>query len=230
MSAVSDPASTSLERETLRLNRRYVTEIVERFGLCPWAERAQREGRIAARVFEQSDSGELAPSLGAMNELAARAEVDVALFIYPLLRLNRLDFEHFARLLRARDAERYGPGEMPFAIATFHPQASPVLDNPDRLVPFLRRTPDPTLQLVRESTLRQVRGDLYGTSFYGPHVFRPPAPAHNPTEDVRERIGRANHRTVVELGSDAFEAVFADILRDRERTHARLALERTAGN
>ena len=209
------------EAETRRLNRRYVVEIVEQFGLCPWADRARREGRVTEVVFEQTNPDLFEPSLAKMHELESEQRIDVALFIYPRIGLNRLDFEHFARRLRALDAECHAPDQIPFAIAAFHPDAPAVLANPDRLVPFLRRTPDPTLQVVRESTLLRVRGDFHGTSFYGPHLFAEATPTpHEP--DIRQRIARTNHETVTRVGVETLEAVFRDILRDRNETHARL--------
>jgi hypothetical protein len=209
------------EVETLRLNRRYVVEIVEQFGLCPWADRARREGHVTEVVFDQTDPDLFEPSLARMHELESEQRIDVALFIYPRIGLNRLDFEHFARRLRALDAERHAPDGIPFATAAFHPDAPAVLANPDRLVPFLRRTPDPTLQVVRQSTLLRVRGDFHGTSYYGPHLFAETA-ATPPEADIRQRIARTNYETVTRLGVEALEAVFRDILRDRDETHARL--------
>lgn len=214
-----DHGAKRLEEETLRLNRRYVVEVVERFGLCPWADRARREGHVTEVVFHQTDPNLFAPSLERMQSLAARTTIDVALFIYPRIGLKRLDFEHFARRLRAIDAERHEPGAIPFAMAAFHPDAAPVLSDPDRLVPFLRRTPDPTLQLVRETTLSKVRGEFHGTSYYRPELLQSPPPE---LPDVRDRIARTNHETVTEHGVEAFEAVFRDILRDRDETRARL--------
>jgi hypothetical protein len=219
--------ATDLERETLRLNLRYVVEIVERFGLCPWADRARREGRVTEAVFDQTSPDLFEPSLALVRELAVRERLDVALFIYPRIGLDRLDFEHFARRLRALDAECHEPGCIPFAIAAFHPNAEPVLVDPDRLVPFLRRTPDPTLQLVRETTLSRVRGELHGTSFMAPHVFALEGPGrHPPAEpDIRERIARTNHETVKRVGVAALEAAFEDIIRDRDETRARLGMD-----
>jgi hypothetical protein len=209
------------ELEAVRLNRRYVVEIVEQFGLCPWADRARREGRVTEVVFDQTSSELFAPSLERMLEL--EAAIDVALFIYPRIGLKRLEFEHFARRLRALDAERHAPARIEFAIAAFHPDAEAVLANPDRLVPFLRRTPDPTLQLVRDTALSRVRGDLHGTSYFGPEVLLANGAPGPPEPDIRERIARTNHETVMRLGAPTLEAVFQDILRDRDETRARLA-------
>jgi len=213
----------AFELEAVRLNRRYVVEIVERFGLCPWADRARREGRVAEVVFEQTSSELFAPSLERMLELEAETAIDVALFIYPRIGLKRLEFEHFARRMRGLDADRHAPERIAFAIAAFHPDAEAVLATPDRLVPFLRRTPDPTLQLVRDSTLSRVRGDFHGTSYFGPELLFASSVPAPPEPDVRERIARTNHETVTRLGVEALEAAFQDILRDRDETRARLA-------
>ena len=63
-------------------------------------------------------------------------------------------------------------GESPFAMAAFHPDAAADLDDPERLIPFLRRTPDPTIQLVRQEALERVRGrHPQGTAFVDPQLF-----------------------------------------------------------
>ena len=81
---------------------------------------------------------------------------------------------------------------------------------------------DDLIELVRETTLSRVRGDLHGTSFYAPEVLlRGVGPSSEP--DIRERIAQANHDTVSRVGVAAFEAIFQDILRDRDETRLRLA-------
>jgi hypothetical protein len=224
----------ALEREVMRLNARYLTEVVEGFGLCPWAQRARLEGRVEPRVFLHDSPEFLADSLLALEALAGRPELEIGLFIYPCLRLGRLPFEHFARRLRERDAERYPVGEVPFAMAAFHPDAEPDLGDPQRLVPYLRRTPYPTLQVVRMSALARVRaGDDGGTLFVDPAAvaamtfdLATGAQAGAPTPPLRERIARANLATVERVGTAAVDAVVRDILRDRDETHARLERER----
>jgi hypothetical protein len=211
-----------LEREALRLNRRYVVEVVEQYSLCPWAERARRDGRVTERVFLQEISELQARSLETIQELSALEEIEIALFIYPLANLGRLDFEHFARLLRAEDQAQHEVGEVPFAIAAFHPDAPPVLSSAERLIPFLRRTPDPTLQLVRTSTLERTRGVDEGTSFLDVELVSPFALKAPPRPTVRERVAEANLATVERCGTNELERVFEDIKRDRDETYARL--------
>ncbi len=214
--------SDELEREALRLNRRYVVEVVEKYSLCPWAERARREGRVTERVFLQGISELQARSLEAIQELSPREEIEIALFIYPLANLGRLDFEHFARLLRAEDQAQHEAGAVPFAMAAFHPDASPVLASAERLIPFLRRTPDPTLQLVRRTALERTRGADEGTSYLDVELVSPFSLKTPPRPSVRERVAEANLATVTSCGTAELERVFEDIKRDRDETYARL--------
>jgi hypothetical protein len=213
----------AIERETLRLNRRYLAEVVERYSLCPWALRSRSEGHVGEYVFQQETPDDLAPSLATIDALEAHPHVEVALFIYPRLWLGRLDFEHFARRLRALDADRHEAGAAPFAMAAFHPDASPHLDDPERLIPFLRRSPYPTLQLVRASALERVRGgEEEGTAFFDLAVLGVPALLPSAPPSLRERIARRNLETVREVGVETVEAALADIFGDRDRTDERL--------
>ncbi len=215
--------SDEIERETLRLNRRYLEEVVERFTLCPWALGSRRDGHVAECVLQQESSDDYAPSLATIDTLAERSEIEVALFIYPRLMLGRLDFEHFARGLRMLDADRHEVGESPFAMAAFHPDAAPHVDDPERLIPFLRRSPYPTLQLVRTSALERVRGgEAEGTAFLDLEALGVRIPAVAPPVSLRERIARRNLATVLEEGVESIEKVLQDIFLDRDRTDERL--------
>jgi len=213
----------ALIREALRLNARYVHEVVERFGLCPWAERALREGRVKTLVLLQDSPTLFEPSLSSMAELAADETVEVAMLVYPRLDLGRLDFEHFARQLRQLDAQRYDVSSIPLAMAAFHPDASPDMTDAERLIPFLRRTPDPTLQLVRYSVIERARGQFSeGTEFYKAGLHDLDRLEKKPIR-LREQIALNNLQSVREAGLEAFEAVLSDIRRDRDRTYRALA-------
>jgi len=222
---VNDPfLDNEFEREVLRLNRRYLSEVVERFSLCPWALRARLDGAVAERVLSQDSAEIFAPSLETLQALDTRSELDIGLFIYPNLELGRLEFEHFVRRLRVLDDARYPVGEVPFAMAAFHPDAVPDLDDAERLIPFLRRTPFPTIQVVRRTALERVRGAAdEGTAFLDLTLVAS-LDLHEPaTTPLRERIATANLGTVKRVGAPALETVIGDILRDRDETRARLA-------
>src|SRR5262245_8122359 len=129
-----------LRDEALRVYARYATELVERFDLCPWARRARLDGRTRELVILGRNPQQFAVSLATIEALNDEPHTEVALLIYPELELDRLAFEGFVRELRARDAARYEFGNSPFAMAAFHPDARADLDDPERLIPFLRRT------------------------------------------------------------------------------------------
>lgn len=222
-----DP-DAALVREALRLYERYAIEVVERFDLCPWAAHARREGSTRARIFLQDSPLDLTPSLEAIEALAREPEIAVVFFIYPRLELDRLDFEHFLRRFRHADSERHPIGSIPFAMAAFHPEAPADLGDPDRLIPFIRRTPDPTLQLVRRDALDSVQArSRTGTAFADLWMLSPAGREREPGPSVRERITLKNFEMVRSAGADALEAVFRDIARDRADTYARIAANAT---
>lgn len=217
-----DP-DAALVHEAERLYERYALEVVEHFDLCPWAAQARREGATRARVLLQDNPLDLNPSLESIDALAGERELAVVFFIYPRLHVDRLDFEHFLRRLRHTDSQRHPIEGIPFAMAAFHPDAPADLGDPDRLVPFIRRTPDPTLQLVRREALESVQArSRTGTAFADLWMLSPEGRNQEAGPSVRERIARRNFETVQSAGVDALEAVFRDIARDRAETYARI--------
>jgi hypothetical protein len=214
-----------LEHATLKVYERYAVEVVERFGLCPWARSARESGQVVLRVVFSEDPDDFDASVSQLVALhQASAPTEIALFIYPLLGLDRLGFEDYARRLRTR-AEA-SPAKLDgYAMAAFHPCASVDLSHPDRLVPYLRRSPDPTLQLVRKSALSSIKGLLTGTAFLDVSALSLDALtalAEPPPKAVRERIAEQNLATVQGVGPAAIDAVLTDIAREREALHERL--------
>ncbi len=156
--------------EADRLYRRYQSEIVEACGLCPWAERARVDGRFQTRVLLQSDPRATEDTLHAIDALVADPRAEVAVFVYPRLGLGRREFERFVAAVRDLDAARHPLGEIPYVFAAFHPEASPDASDPERMIPFLRRTPDPTIQLLRSDVLERVRSATpQGTQYVDIH-------------------------------------------------------------
>ena len=226
MGYVEDDAAWT--REALRVHRRYQTEIVERCGLCPWAEGARLGGRVRERVLLQTDGTDVGPSLAALSELAADRSVEVAFLVYPRLEVSRLGLEDFAATVRTADGARYELGKVPFVFAVFHPDAEPETDDPERLIPFLRRTPDPTFQLVRVAVLDAVRSlSSQGTQFVSPAAFEAMQSAQVQVP-LRERIARTNLATVRRMGIETMRRALDDIRRDRDEAYARLTGSQTA--
>ena len=123
-------------------------------------------------------------------ELTSEEQVEVALLIYPEFAGEARDFEEFCREVR-RDLRL-------FHCVAFHPDLPMDLSDENRAVSFLRRSPDPTLQLVRVATLDRVRSGRPGGTTYA-DVSSIPADALRSLErppDVSEQIADANLRTL----------------------------------
>jgi hypothetical protein len=198
-------ADDALIAEALRLNTRYVDEVVLAWNLCPWAGKAFCAGQVRQRVTLDAapTPEEVLPFL---DEGAGAAEIEIGLLIFPRLETRAAAFDAFAeRVRRADHARRPDAATTPpapaFLIAAFHPAAPDAFTTPPQLVSFVRRTPDPTLQLVRTSALRRATGE-------GPRV----------SDDVTRR----NFETVGARGAAALDAVLRDIRRDRDASYARL--------
>jgi hypothetical protein len=184
-------ASERLVAEALRLNARYVEELVIGWDLCPWAARAWQDGQVVQRVLT-GDALDVAPAAAFIDELCATPDAAIGLAIFPRVACAIGAWEGFVE--RVRRAH----GDAPFLAAAFHPDyrgADGPLDAA-RLVPFVRRTPDPTIQLVRASLLARLR------------------------DDASADVGRANLATIRARGLDALDALVADIRRDRDTTYA----------
>ena len=187
---------SALVAEALRVNARYVQEVVIGWGLCPWAARAWSDGQVTQRVFTGAEP-EVAPVAAFVDELVATPDAAIGLAIFPRVALTVSAWEKFAENVRRARRE--------FLAAAFHPDYRPPEGGaPEgsmiaaaRLVPFIRRTPDPTLQLVRASLLENLRGP------------------------VSDGVARDNFTTVTARGADALEALLADIRRDRDARYAR---------
>jgi hypothetical protein len=215
-------------REAVRLHRRYQNEIVDAFGLCPWADRATQDGRVRERVLLQTDATSMAASLSVIDEWMSDGGADVGFLIYPRLTLGRQGFHEFAARLRDADGPRHELGSVPFVFAAFHPDAAPETSDAERLIPFLRRTPDPTLQLLRASTLDGIRsGAAQGTQFLDMASLGA-VMSGTAQAPLRERIARANLDTATRVGIHVMRERLDDIRRDRDETYRALAARAAA--
>ena len=187
----------ALEVEALRVNARYVEEVVIGWGLCPWAARAWNDGQVTQRVFTDA-TPDVAAVAAFIAELAAEADAAIGLAIFPRVACTVGAWEKFAEQVRRAGGD--------FLAAAFHPDygapdeavgAGPLA--PARLVSFIRRTPDPTLQLVRASLLDGLRGQ------------------------VSDDVARDNHATIAARGAAALDALLTDIRRDRDASYAPVA-------
>lgn len=219
----SEARDSALTAEAKRINLRYIVEFVEAYNLCPWAERARLDGHVAQRVCLDDDLAVEGP-LAIIDEVARDTSIEVGLLIFPRVDADRRQFERFVGRLRTEDGARSGLGGPAMAMAAFHPSAEPATDSAYRLVPFIRRSPDPTIQLVRRSVLDAIRrpGD-HGTDYVDPTKVdileflskkrRPP---------LHERVAQANLETLSEMGLDRASSILDSIVADRDRSYAAL--------
>ena len=197
------PSSWVWRREALRLNDRYLNEVVLGFGLCPWAERAIADGEVRRGVV-LAEAPALDAALGFIDELvSAGPAAAVGMLIFPRAALASAAFDRFTEEVRRADRERCrAQGRQDFVMAAFHPEGADSFTTPYQLVSFLRRTPDPMIQLVRAPLLDRLR-----------------APRPSLSEDVAEQ----NFATVNARGAAALDAILRDIRRDRDQSYAALA-------
>lgn len=224
MDSIDQASDEALRRESVRLYERYQQELVESLNLCPWAKRARLDGNVRIEVSVQRDRT-AEHVFHAIDSWAVDTRIEIGLVLFPRLDLDRVDFERFVAELVAADARRHELVSAPFAFAAFHPQATPDTTKPERLIPFWRRSPDPTLQLVRLSALERVRqADPPGTRFIDPKTFdfsllKLPKPV-----SLRQKISQANHETLNQLGLQEVEARIAAIAEDRAATYRSLGM------
>jgi hypothetical protein len=198
------------ELEVRRVLDRYLVEVIEAYNLCPWARGARQSGELVIAILWGSPT---------VDEVCAAAAAALAT---PGMRVAMLSFPEaplVARDLRAfRDAIL---ARTPAGIADFHPDAELDLLTPARLVSFLRRSPDPMLQLVPLAILDAVR-----TPAFVPDLAQQTAMldgTHPSTEDIGDKIAAVNHATVTRDAA-AIIARLADIAADRAASYARVGI------
>jgi len=207
VTAAGTDASAALVAEALRLNTRYVNEVVLAWNLCPWAGKALTDGEVRQQVLlDERPAPESA--LPFLDELAGDPEIAIGLLIFPRITVTAAAFDAFAERVRRADHARRpdaatSPPSPVFLVAAFHPGAPETFATAPQLVSFLRRTPDPTLQLVRTSVLRRATGE---------------------GRAVSDEVTQRNYDAVTGRGAAALDAVLRDIRRDRDESYARLGL------
>ena len=210
-------------REALRINQRYLTEVVEALGFCPWADTVRDGDGLCRRVlFGTSIDDALEEATGELIEtISADLEIAIGLLIFPELEIENAAFRRFVSRMEQRHAQQHARDSIPLAMASFHPQADADTSSPARLVPFVRRSPDPTIQLVRRDAMDNVRQTQNEGSVFVDNIEAfLPLLGKRPKPSVSDGIAKANLRTVNRLGVQHVEKIIADIKTDRDRAYA----------
>jgi hypothetical protein len=208
-----------LAAEAVRVYRRYAVEIVEALGFCPYAERSRLEGRTREVVLTAPIPTDR-EVLGAIEAIAEDTSIEVGLVLFPRLTIGRTSHGRWVEHLRKAHASYRGAAVL--AIEGFHPDAEADMSSAERLTPFVRRTPDPTLQLTRLSVLDRVRrGTPQGTAFFDPSTMnlRELLETAEPRA-LHVRIAERNLETVRRLGAGEVANRIVSILRDRDASYA----------
>ncbi len=205
------------ERAALERNDRYIHQFVEALHLCPYAKRCRESGKLHRRVLFSQDPEEVMAEVRSVEALPVDS-VEVALLIFPDAPANGLesarDFDEFASDLRNRILDAPG-GDPPFYCVAFHPDLPRDLLDAHRAVQFIRRSPDPTIQLVRASVLKAVRaGDDGGTRLVDPgKLTLEELMAISSPLSLADRIAEANLTALQREGPDRIEALLAALRR-----------------
>lgn len=154
------------DAEVHRIHARYLEEVVEDLGLCPFARHSREQGRVHRPVFRVGEDGPdshvVAETISGITTAHDDAEIILATFVDPGGRFGApAAFETFVTSVRAAYDSLAAP--MYFMVA-FHPRLDETIDTTrpltkDTLVPLIRRTPDPVIQCVNAQVLERARAN-----------------------------------------------------------------------
>jgi hypothetical protein len=174
-------------------------DVVERWGLCPWVGPVRRDGTLRVEVVTSGDP------LDQVSSIAGRWLADALVIGLVVLPDRSLDP---AALRKLRDATVAAHPAL--AIADFHPDGGDPAraESAARLVPLLRRSPDPMLQLVPDAALAALAAPP-PVAPVASQVAMLAGTAAAPGADARTKIAETNLATVRERGLDRLLAELA---------------------
>ena len=218
---------------------RYLVEIVEELGLCPFARRSRELGRVHRPLWWLADDAQPDPAQCAARLLAimhAHPDAEILLptfLVAPGHAWNDAEsFASFVAVLRAAYEQQGGPR---FFMVAFHPgfPARPSgtrAQTADSLVPSIRRSPDPVIQWVNAEVLERARAQAQQHA----HERLVQRFADDPVmRALIERSVQADPELSAEIARNNFAAVgsgagreqldrrIADIARERDERYAR---------
>ena len=130
-------------------------------GLCPFAARVVREGRLRLWVSDARTPGGLLEDLALqLRELCSTdpADCETTLLIHPWVLTDFYDFNEFLADCERTLAELDLDGII--QIASFHPHYQFAGTNPEDIGNYTNRSPYPMLQLLREDSVARAASSL----------------------------------------------------------------------
>lgn len=190
------PNAHAFAADVLHVHKRYATEIVQQFALCPFT----RDVDVAFGKF--CVMLDHAPDHDATRAAIVEAKSPVLHVVFPLALPPANLFERFASTLMA---SLRGHLESPPVMAAFHPELVGDRDDAHRMIGLLRRAPDPFVQFIPA-------GNHEGGTVFASSVQE----AEEATQDRAE----ATFRRLRGGKLDELLAIVADIRADRDRRYA----------
>jgi len=133
------PDAPAFAAEVLRVHRRYATEIVQAYALCPFTRDVDVAfGRFCVMLDE-------VPDLDATRDAVIEAKSNVLHVVFPLALPPPNVFERFASTLLSKLQGHFAEAPV---MAAFHPALVGDREAPHRLIGLLRRAPDPFVQFI----------------------------------------------------------------------------------
>ncbi|MBI5494216.1 MAG: DUF1415 family protein [Deltaproteobacteria bacterium] len=195
------PPERLTDDEVIARYDRFLVEFIEKLSICPWARHARLGGRLGRSVLRLTEP-DVAACVAELQRLTAvpPEELDVAVVILPDLALGAGTFMRFVSSVRDAFTRVSNPPAGYYLVA-MHPDMHEDLTDPDRAVGFMRRTPDPSIQLSRVSVITAARGT--GRNDRG--------------ETASETVARVGLENVLEHGAAEARALLEDIRQGRRR-------------
>ncbi len=225
------------------IHDRWLRELVEDLGICPFARKSREQGRVHRVVFHGAGTPPTAVLVAdaIANTFATHPSTEIVLptfLVEPGHPWHELRcFESFVVQVR----EAYAPiaaGRDAYMVA-FHPKFLPLPEErttADNLVPLLRRTPDPVIQVVDAMVLAKLRVAtqqrarerlLQDLAALEPAVAALLRNSVQTDAELGEDIARHNFKTVGRgEGRRDYELKLAALIAERAKLEAALASAR----
>ncbi len=221
LAPLSPSRRAALRKEAFRVNDRYLFEFIEALAFCPYSRKGRELGEVR-RYFYYADTLDIGPLVDLGRSVAADPGQVVAQVIMPLIEVDPAAWCTFCQELRDlvnADIDH----QSRLVTAALHPHL-PFSDcNEFTLIPLFRRSPDPTIQWVRQAPLDELySGRGRGTSYVAPEdasLFLAGPPPKTPLYD---RIAQTNAATTRRLQVDKICEMAADYHADARDSYARI--------
>lgn len=221
-----------------RVHDRYLLEVVEGLGLCPFARRSREQGRVERPLLWVADEPHDGAAVAARIASVCARNPDVEIILLTFLVPDEhpwsepRGFESLLPELRERHETQHADGVPRFYMVPFHPRLAipegiPV--TPSSLVTLIRRTPDPVIQCVRAELLDDVRRQAQKASEarfreamakLGPEILALVKHSVQTDPELSSDIARHNFDTAGEGdGHTALIGLLDDIIAERDRAY-----------